>query len=575
MKKNFKIQLVRFQEALVEHDPAYFTNKSFSKLFKIDHPQLITDMDLLKEKKESQIYMKFLLHVVSSPTYVREAQNMLNRRSECLIICGIDLKLTPGTFESQILSISCHDFCLGNSFARTKFTLAKCLQRQNQHSSSFLFLRSLNVFENIFHGEKFEEIAKTFRKPALKNYNYYGFDFTTQVSIIITDTKFKDSKILNACFRVLDLLSVKNFKSTAPMSFLSSQEVTLGLSEAIYENNAKCSTESINACVTKRFQIVHENFVAWNLFEVNVLFKSQDVDKVTLEKKIIHQYRQNIQKSEICTSQTWTDVGGLDSIKIALKRILKLSIKYRKLFPRKSLQRNGILLYGPPGTGKTLLARVIASEFSLHFINVKGPEIIDMYIGESERHVREIFEQAKKYRPSVIFFDELDALAPSRPYSSRILSSSTRVVSQFLTEIDELVRYDDIFILGATNRPDLIEPSLFRPGRFETPIFVGIDSTLDGRQKLLEALTKGFKFDVQFSLHHLSKRVSELFTGADMYAVCISAWLRAAKRTCMSFGKNQEIQVKQDDFIAALQDHSPSLRKEDIRRYEVMEKSFT
>jgi peroxin-6 len=157
-------------------------------------------------------------------------------------------------------------------------------------------------------------------------------------------------------------------------------------------------------------------------------------------------------------------------------------------------KRSGILFYGPPGTGKTLLAKAIATEYSLNFFSVKGPELLNMYIGESEANVRRVFQRARDARPCVVFFDELDSVAPKRGNQGDSGGVMDRIVSQLLAELDGMSGGDDggggVFVIGATNRPDLLDPALLRPGRFDKMLYLGVSDTNDKQQTILEALTR-------------------------------------------------------------------------------------
>eukprot|EP00252_Welwitschia_mirabilis_P011139 TRINITY_DN2503_c0_g1_i1.p1 TRINITY_DN2503_c0_g1~~TRINITY_DN2503_c0_g1_i1.p1 ORF type:complete len:970 (+),score=216.58 TRINITY_DN2503_c0_g1_i1:125-3034(+) len=278
----------------------------------------------------------------------------------------------------------------------------------------------------------------------------------------------------------------------------------------------------------------------------------------------------------------WEDIGGLEDVKKAILDTVQLPLVHKELFSSGLRQRSGVLLYGPPGTGKTLLAKAVATECSLNFLSVKGPELINMYIGESEKNVRDIFQKARAARPCVIFFDELDALAPSRGASGDSGGVMDRVVSQMLAEIDGLNETtQDLFIIGASNRPDLIDPALLRPGRFDKLLYVGISADSSYRERVLRALTRKFKLHGNVSLELLAKRCPQNFTGADMYALCADAWLQAVKRkvtskTGMSSeGRDQNsITVEHQDFMKALRDLSPSLSLSELNRYEKLRQQF-
>jgi peroxin-6 len=191
---------------------------------------------------------------------------------------------------------------------------------------------------------------------------------------------------------------------------------------------------------------------------------------------------------------TWDDVGGLSNVKEAVTETIQLPLERPELFARGMKKRSGILFYGPPGTGKTLLAKAIATEYSLNFLSVKGPELLNMYIGESEANVRRVFQRARDARPCVVFFDELDSVAPKRGNQGDSGGVMDRIVSQLLAELDGMSRGDDVasgvFVIGATNRPDLLDPALLRPGRFDKLLYLGVSDTREKQVTILQALTR-------------------------------------------------------------------------------------
>jgi peroxin-6 len=187
----------------------------------------------------------------------------------------------------------------------------------------------------------------------------------------------------------------------------------------------------------------------------------------------------------------WSDVGGLTHVKDAVMETIQLPLSRPELFAKGMKKRSGILFYGPPGTGKTLLAKAIATEFSLNFFSVKGPELLNMYIGESEANVRRVFQRARDARPCVVFFDELDSVAPKRGNQGDSGGVMDRIVSQLLAELDGMSDGGEgVFVIGATNRPDLLDQALLRPGRFDKMLYLGVSDTHDKQQTILEALTR-------------------------------------------------------------------------------------
>ncbi|KAI4349624.1 hypothetical protein L6164_010189 [Bauhinia variegata] len=281
----------------------------------------------------------------------------------------------------------------------------------------------------------------------------------------------------------------------------------------------------------------------------------------------------------------WEDVGGLEDVKKSILDTVQLPLLHKDLFASGLRKRSGVLLYGPPGTGKTLLAKAVATECSLNFLSVKGPELINMYIGESEKNVRDIFQKARSARPCVIFFDELDSLAPARGASGDSGGVMDRVVSQMLAEIDGLNdSTQDLFIIGASNRPDLIDPALLRPGRFDKLLYVGVNSDASYRERVLKALTRKFKLHQDVSLYSIAKKCPPNFTGADMYALCADAWFQAAKRKVLSadpepsckddLQEADSVVVEYSDFVQVLVELTPSLSMAEIKKYEQLRDQF-
>jgi len=228
----------------------------------------------------------------------------------------------------------------------------------------------------------------------------------------------------------------------------------------------------------------------------------------------------------------WNDIGGLQEAKDEIMDCITLPLSQGHLFGGQKL-RSGILLFGPPGTGKTLLAKAVATECRVHFLSVKGPELLSMYIGESEKNVRNIFERARELAPCVLFFDELDSLAPARGRGSDSGGVMDRVVSQLLTELDTMPT--TVFLVGATNRPDLLDRSLLRPGRLDRMVYLGIAAE---KLPLLRAIARKFDLDEPTSdgvsadnslLLSVSKACPSNLTGADVAALCADAYALSLK----------------------------------------------
>jgi transitional endoplasmic reticulum ATPase len=253
---------------------------------------------------------------------------------------------------------------------------------------------------------------------------------------------------------------------------------------------------------------------------------------------------------------TWNDIGGLEELKQELKEAIEWPLKYADIFEEAGAKPpKGIVLCGPPGTGKTLLAKAVAKESEANFIHVKGPALMNKFVGESEKGVREIFRKAKQTAPCIIFFDEIDALVPKRGSGSADSHVSERVISQFLTEMDGLEELHGVMILAATNRIDIIDPAMLRPGRFDLLLQVPPPD----KEARLEI------FKIHTAKNHLAKDVSlenlvvetEGCTGADIEAICREATMRTIRRHLNNLIKQEsrkppKLEVTMDDLREAI-----------------------
>ena len=238
----------------------------------------------------------------------------------------------------------------------------------------------------------------------------------------------------------------------------------------------------------------------------------------------------------------WEDVGGLEEPKQELMESVEWPLRYGALYRHmNATPPKGILLYGPPGTGKTLLAKAVATESQANFISVKGPEFLSKWVGESEKAVRETFRKARQAAPCVIFLDEIDAIAPVRGRSSDS-GVTERVISQILTEMDGLEPLHNVIVIAATNRPDIIDPALLRPGRFDRLVYIP-PPELEARKEILKIHTKGRPVDKDVDLDKLATRM-ENFTGAEIAAVCNEAVMLSIRDYVLEGGDLDEDKVK-------------------------------
>ena len=260
---------------------------------------------------------------------------------------------------------------------------------------------------------------------------------------------------------------------------------------------------------------------------------------------------------------TFADVGGQDEAKRALERAVEWPLQYGPLFDAAGADPpTGVLLYGPPGTGKTLLARAIAGESGVNFIQVAGPELLDRYVGESEKAVREVFERARQAAPSIVFLDEIDSIATERSGTSDS-AVGERVVSQLLTELDRAGDNPNLAVLAATNRRDAIDDALLRPGRLETHVEVP-NPDAAGRRAVLAVHTANSPLGEAVDLEQIADR-TDGYSGADLTAVVRDATMRAVERVATEHGETandhtDEVSITADDFRVALDAVGPSKR---------------
>ncbi len=247
---------------------------------------------------------------------------------------------------------------------------------------------------------------------------------------------------------------------------------------------------------------------------------------------------------------TWGDVGGLDEIKKRLIEAVEWPLKHAELFSQARIRPpRGILLTGPPGCGKTLLAKALAAESELNFISIKGPELMSKYVGESERGIREIFRKAKQAAPAILFFDEVDSLVPQRSAGVGDSLVAERVISQFLTELDGIEELKGVLVLAATNRPDLVDPALLRPGRFDLVLELPMPDEKT-RRMIFRVHTKEKPLAQDVDLE-MPVKEADGFTGAEIEAVCQEAAMRAI-REAIELKADPKVSVTMRHFRAAL-----------------------
>ncbi len=298
---------------------------------------------------------------------------------------------------------------------------------------------------------------------------------------------------------------------------------------------------------------------------VVVSYKPRNADAVV----VTPQTRIRVQKRPVeavgaVPRVTWEDIGDLEYAKQRIRELVELPLKYPELFRRLGIDPpKGVLLYGPPGTGKTLLAKAVANESNAYFISINGPEIMSKWYGESEKKLRDIFDEAEKNAPAIIFIDELDALAPKRGEVTGEVEK--RVVAQLLALMDGLHRRGNVIVIGATNRPDAVDPALRRPGRFDREIEFGVPNK-EARLEILRVHTRGVPLEKDVDLDKIAE-VTHGYTGADLAALVREAAMSALRRVLPRINLEEkqldpkileELKVTMGDFKQAMKEVKPS-----------------
>lgn len=480
-------------------------------------------------------------------------------------------------YPNLIVVMSCNDIDKLNNSVRLmiKFQIDFGVPNEDERLEIFRFL--INKEINLIN---YEEIPEPFEDKIEFN---DSFDISKIPFNKRRDISFKSLALQSAGLTPRDLISIVN----------KSKQLAI-------QRLIELSSE-LNISIKKLVKIGDGGIITWI---------PEDFNKAINEAR--NQFSDSIGAPRI-PNVKWEDIGGLDLVKDEILDTIDMPLKHPELFNNGLKKRSGILFYGPPGTGKTLLAKAIATNFSLNFFSVKGPELLNMYIGESEANVRRVFQKARDAKPCVIFFDELDSVAPKRGNQGDSGGVMDRIVSQLLAELDGMSggggsgsenTGDGVFVVGATNRPDLLDEALLRPGRFDKMLYLGISDTNDKQAKILEALTRKFKLDDDVDLNKIAEGCSFTFTGADFYALCSDSMLNAMTRCAnevdskiKKFNENLkaqgkpevntrwwfdneatpediEVLVKMEDFLKSQSELTPSVSAEELEHYLRVRENF-
>lgn len=300
---------------------------------------------------------------------------------------------------------------------------------------------------------------------------------------------------------------------------------------------------------------------------------SEVLEKLIVDRDAMMDGLRNVEPSQMrevmveVPKVSWEDVGGLDQTKDRLKEMVEWPQKYPDKFDNMGIEvPKGIMLYGMPGTGKTLLAKAIANEANANFISIKGPEVFSKYVGESEEAVREIFKKARQVAPCILFIDEIDAIAPRRGGRSSDSGVGDRVVNQLLTELDGIESLEGVTVIAATNRPDMIDPAITRPGRIDRSVEVEIPDE-EARKKILDVHTKDMPLADDVDLDELAVR-TENFVGSDIESLCREAAMTSLRNDI------EDEEVSMDEFEEALKEVRATANEENKELYDRMTKKM-
>ncbi|KAH9174255.1 AAA-domain-containing protein [Lactarius sanguifluus] len=527
----------------------------------------------------------------------------------------------------HVFEVNCYDF-LGENDTKTEGLLRVRFEQATSCSPCVLVMRHLEAFAQT------TQPAEPGKDPVIVNVikelfqDLYGSWRLTGYPILVFGTATEPGRVppsLVSCFkhevdfeapgeaeRSAILGSLLALKQLAPdVSLIDLARRTAAF---VAGDLASLVVRTSYAAITRVVQAVDGNFTSNDTFSAGVSLTNADFEIAMDEAR--SSYSQNIGAPKI-PNVSWDDVGGLTDVKADILDTVQLPLEHPELFASNLKKRSGILLYGPPGTGKTLLAKAVATSCSLNFFSVKGPELLNMYIGESEANVRRVFQRARDARPCVVFFDELDSVAPKRGAHGDSGGVMDRIVSQLLAELDGISSSSssggDVFVIGATNRPDLLDPALLRPGRFDRMLYLGVSDTDLAQLRILQALTRKFRLDPALDLASVARDCPLNLTGADFYALCADALLKAMSRraeeidarigtdaqcpvrhrrirlrsgwpsplspqyylTEMATPEEIAVVVSADDFAAALRELVPSVSQAEMSRYAEIRERFS
>ena len=499
----------------------------------------------------------------------------LNKGKNIFLICGKKKNGITNIFRKFSDENGYSFFKKNANNFETKNNLLNYLKKKEFMSPCLIYFKNLNnEFLEEYFFEQIEAIFKMSRIPKKNN-----------IYILFYENKFEIPNYLINHYKVLYFHNISidekqkliidsliffknNYQNLLQSSFIEKISKKIKNSKIINLNKEILNNDSISKILinlqlkdikSSLLNVYYHYFQDTNNDILNILKKELTI--------IYNNYLNNPDNAKISISSipkiTWSDIGGLTEIKNEINSILNPKININNI-----KKPNGILLYGPPGTGKTLIAKAIANTSSMNFINIKGPELLNMYIGESENNIKKIFNEGKNNSPCVLFFDEIDSLCQNKSKSHEQDNIMNRIVTQFITEMDEINnenQKDKIIIIGTTNRIDLIENSLLRPGRFDKIIYVDLPKNLEQKINIFKIHSNNFI--IENNCDELIKELCEImpknYSGADIYKVCCLSFIKSFKNYIQknSSNKEKDIIITKENIILSIKETLPSSNK--------------
>ena len=497
--------------------------------------QLLTMMDGLQSRGKVVV-----IGATNRPNSIDQALRRPGRFDRELEIRAPDKK-----GRLQILKIHTRNMPL--EFSLKKHYISNKINLIKEHLNNLSF-----DLKKVKEGKKQDEISDEIKVnkellERLQKYNLLFFDDESKNKSVLKELSNKEREELHPIFlegMLSEIAQVTHGFVGADVNALAKEAAMIVLRRVLPKIELK-DGEEIPEGVLKELKVTHKDFE-----DALKVVRPSAMREVLVETPNIN----------------WNDVGGLDSVKQELKEAVEWPMKFPDAFTRLGIKPpKGILLYGPPGTGKTLLAKAVAKESEANFIQVKGPELLSMWVGKSEEGVRKIFERARQVSPSIIFFDELDALASKRGIEQGT-KVTERVLNQLLAEMDGIEDLSNVIVIGATNRPDMLDSALLRPGRFDRILLVGAPSK-EGVEQILKIHTKNMPLCKDINLKEIINKI-EGYVGADVESLVREAAMLALRENI----ECREVRMKH--FEDALKKVGASVSKSDIDRYRKIETDY-